>query len=40
MNFDKIAMWYISMDLTRQALQNNMKLFSNFEIVFELVTFF
>ena len=29
-NIDQSAMYYMSMDLTRQALQTNGKLFSNF----------
>ena len=29
-------MYYISMDLTRQALQTNVKLFSNFGIIFQI----
>ena len=40
MNIDQSAMYYISMDLTRQALQTKGKLFSNFKLVSELVTFF
>ena len=33
-NIDQIAMCYISMDLSRQALQTNRKLFSNFGFFF------
>ena len=33
-NIDQSAMYYISMDLTRQALQTNGKLFSNLRIIF------
>ena len=35
-NIDKCAMYYISMDLTRLALQTNGKLFSNFGIIFRI----
>ena len=35
-NIDQIAMCYISMDLTRQTLQNNGKLVSNFGIIFRI----
>ena len=35
MNIDQIAMFYISMDLSWQALQTNRKLFSNFWIHFQ-----
>ena len=34
MNIDKIAMCCISMDSSKQALQNNKKLFSNFDFFF------
>ena len=37
MNIDQIAMCYISMYSSRQALQANEKLFSNFEFVFEFL---
>ena len=33
-NIDQSEMYYISMDLTRQALQTYLKLFSNFGIIF------
>ena len=33
-NIDKNAMFYVSMDSIRQALQTNGKLFSNFGIIF------
>ena len=36
MNIDQIAMCYISMDSSWQVLQTNLKLFPNFEFVFEL----
>ena len=36
MNIDQKEMYYISMDLTRQALQTNVKLFSNFGIIFQI----
>ena len=36
MNIDQIAMCYISMDLTRQALQTNGKFFSNFQNHFSI----
>ena len=39
-NIDQIAMCYISMDSSRQALQPSVKLFSNFESFLELVTKF
>ena len=44
-NIDQIAMCYISMDLSRQALQTNGKFFSNFGFIyiyiyFELTTIF
>ena len=35
MCIDQIAMCYISMDLSQQALQTNGKLFSNFKLVFK-----
>ena len=35
-NIDQIAMRYISMDSTRQALRTNRKLFSNFGIIFRI----
>ena len=35
-NIDRSAMYYISMDLTQQALQTNGKLFSNFGIFFRI----
>ena len=38
MNVDHIAMCYISMDSSQQALQTNEKLFSNFELVFKILT--
>ena len=38
MNIDQIAMHYISMDLSRQALQIYGKFISNFNFVFELLT--
>ena len=36
MNIDQIAMCYMSVDSTRQALQTNGKLFSDFGIVFQI----
>ena len=36
MCIDQIAMCYISMDLSQQALQTNGKLFSNFKLVFKI----
>ena len=35
-NIDRSAMCYISMDLTRQPLQTNGELFSNFGIIFRI----
>ena len=35
-NIDQSTMYYISMDLIRQALQTNGKLFSNFGIIFRI----
>ena len=40
MNIDQSAMCYISMDLTRQALQTNRKLFLISGSFFELSTIF
>ena len=40
MNIDQSAMYYISMDLNRQALQTNATLFSNFENITELLSIF
>ena len=34
MNIDQNAMRYISMDLSQRILQTNVKLFSNFELIF------
>ena len=39
-NIDQIEMRYISMDLIRQALLTDVKVFSNFGIIFRLVTIF
>ena len=36
MNIDESAMFYISIDSSGQALQTNIKLFSNFEIIFRI----
>ena len=36
LNIDRSAMYYVSMDLTRQALQTNGKLFPNFGIIFRI----
>ena len=36
MNIDQIAMRYISMDLSRQALQTYGKFFSNFGVMFRI----
>ena len=36
MNIDQSELYYISMDLTQQALQTNVKLFSNFRIIFRI----
>ena len=35
-NIERSAMCYISIDSTRQALQTNVKLFSNFGIIFRI----
>ena len=37
MNIDPIAMCYISMNLSQQAQQTNVKLFSNFNFVFKFL---
>ena len=37
-NIYQSAVCYVSMDLSQQTLEINGKLFSNFEIIFELIT--
>ena len=36
MNIDQSEMYYISVDLARQALETNVKIFSNFGIIFRI----
>ena len=38
MHIDQIAMFYTLLDSSRRALQTNGKLFTNFEIVIEILT--
>ena len=38
MNIDQIAMCYKSIDSSQRALQTIEKLFSNFKLVFEILT--